>query len=109
MGFDLLKILPDQSKNFLGLLQSLEFVPGLVVEQVSFLFAKKIFFWNDELQESCLAAKAEIVRKIGLGVTSFKEVAVTSLISDWSKDGIGFILVQKPCSCVKICVSCCKS
>ena len=33
----------------------------------------------------------------------------TAIVSDWSCNGIGYVLLQKKCKCLGMSVSCCKS
>ena len=76
-----------------------------LVEQVTFSFSKtglmepfrdllqpkKVFGWTDELQGAFEAAKAEIVRLVVAGVRSFKIGEWLCLVTDWSKQGIGYV------------------
>ena len=52
-------------------------------------------------------AKEKIIEAVTDGVKYFEMGRQTCLATDWSKQGIGFFLMQKWCKCVKIHPSCC--
>ncbi len=60
---------------------------------------KPKFFWNDMLQQAFDKSKKHVVESVTEGIQSFDQTRLTCLQSDWSKDGIGFILLQKYCTC----------
>ena len=61
--------------------------------------AKSEFIWNYALQLAFNESKKVIINLVKDGVTTFVLIAVTCLAPDWSKEGMGFILLQKYCSC----------
>ena len=63
--------------------------------------------WNDELVEKFNLAKEEIVKAVSDGVKHFDVTRQTCLATDWSKQGIGFFLLQKWCDCPEIHPRCC--
>ena len=66
------------------------------------------FVWNDELETSFQKSKEKIVELIRAGVAAFDPNLTTCLSPDYSKDGMGWILQQKTCSCAVIKPTCCK-
>ena len=66
------------------------------------------FFWNNELQLAFETSKQEVVKAIKKGVEIFDLKRKTCLRSDWSKQGIGFYLSQKHCSCNSNLPNCCE-
>ena len=52
-------------------------------------------------------AKEEIVKQIVKGVETFDYKKRTTLITDWAKSGIGFMVSQKHCQCPDENVFCC--
>ena len=66
------------------------------------------FFWNDELQHAFEASKQAIIQAIKRGVEIFDIKRKTCLRLDWSKQGIGFYLSQKHCSCDSNLPGCCE-
>ena len=46
--------------------------------------------------------------EIDESVRIFDKNKLTSLATDWSKDGIGFWLLQKHCNCEKLAAFCCR-
>ena len=57
------------------------------------------FYWDDRLRERFEKSKKEIVRLISNGVRAYDMNKPTCLATDWSKEGLGFSLMQKHCKC----------
>ncbi|MEL6803182.1 MAG: DDE-type integrase/transposase/recombinase, partial [Bacteroidota bacterium] len=57
------------------------------------------FIWNDQLQQAFDRSKLHIIESVKNGVQSFDPELPTCLQCDWSKSGIGFLLLQKHCHC----------
>ncbi|XP_054749715.1 uncharacterized protein LOC129255384 [Lytechinus pictus] len=57
------------------------------------------FIWTTALQTAFDESKATIASEIEEGVHIFDPDKPTCLATDWSKNGIGFWLLQKQCSC----------
>ena len=57
------------------------------------------FYWDDVLQDVFEQSKRKIVEQICEGVRSFEMNRPTCLSTDYCKEGIGFTLKQKHCSC----------
>ena len=57
------------------------------------------FSWSDELEAAFRESKEEIIRQCEKGVRLFNLHAPTGLATDWSKNCMGFWLVQKHCTC----------
>ena len=57
------------------------------------------FFWDDNLDSLFKKSKEIIVEQVREGVKSFELHRATCLSTDWSKNGVGFLLQQKHCSC----------
>ena len=57
------------------------------------------FFWTPALQELFEKSKQEILARVKDGVQSFEPNRRTCLQTDWCKHGIGYLLLQKHCSC----------
>ena len=65
------------------------------------------FEWTNELDNIFQASKQTIVQDIERGVRIFDKKKPTCLATDWSKDGIGFWLFQKHCTCPSSEPFCC--
>ena len=65
------------------------------------------FEWNSELDEIFEVSKKAIVAEIEHGVRIFDKEKPTCLATDWSKDGLGFWLFQKHCTCSSPDPFCC--
>ena len=57
------------------------------------------FQWDDTLQKLFEEYKTVILDEVCKGVKIFDKTKPTCLVTDWSKDGIGFWLLQKHCDC----------
>ena len=57
------------------------------------------FVWNEKLKKAFQQSKQIIVGLVKKGVTTFNMNRVTSQVPDWSKEGMGFLLLQKYCTC----------
>ena len=95
-----------------------------LVEQVTWAFSKtevmapfrkllspkSDFVWTQELNDCFETSKREILRAVKDGIKSFDTNLPTVLSTDWSKNGIGFCLLQKICFCKgPISPVCCKN
>ena len=94
-----------------------------LINQVSYAFASaermlpfrnllkpdKSFEWTKELDEIFHESKAIIIKEIRRGVEIYDKTKPTALVTDWCKDGIGFWLLQKHCTCSNTKPFCCKS
>ena len=61
--------------------------------------AMKDWYWDDALTDVFERSKNVIIDKIKDGVKAFEPGRTTCLTTDWSKNGIGFALLQKHCGC----------
>ena len=122
VGFEITmdSVKPSSSmlRCFFGLMRSFF---GLI-NQVSFAFSMKDtmaafrellqpsaeFYWDAKLQDLFEEAREEVVRKVEAGVKMFEVDRVTCLATDWSKESVGFFMLQKYCSCQDIKMGCCK-
>ena len=57
------------------------------------------FSWNQTHKKAFQESKQVIVKLVKQGVSTFDINRVTCLAPDWSKDGMGFLLFQKHCTC----------
>ena len=72
-----------------------------------FLSPRCKFSWSPELEESFQASKKAIVEAIREGVEIFDMQKRTCLRPDWSKQGIGYFLLQQHCNCPSGIPDCC--
>ena len=63
------------------------------------LHPKMLFIWTAELDKFFEETKAIIIQEIQKGVEIFDKNIPICLATDFSKDGIGFWLLQKHCMC----------
>ena len=57
-------------------------------------------YWDEQLQQKMDKAKDVICELAKDGLAFYDRARPTAAITDWSKDGIGFVVVQQYCSCV---------
>ena len=67
------------------------------------------FTWDSNLDKLFEESKEVIVSEIVHGVQIFDKSRPTCLATDWSKNGVGFWLLQKHCHCSKIAPFCCQT
>ena len=67
------------------------------------------FSWTEELQKAFEKSKEVIIEAVKDGIMTFEMERTTCLATDWSKQGIGFALLQKYCDCRDITPICCSS
>ena len=67
------------------------------------------FIWNNHLDDLFTESKSIIVQEISDGVEIYDKSKPTCLATDWCKDGLGFWLLQKHCTCKDITPLCGKS
>ena len=72
-----------------------------------FLSPKVKFYWDEKLDQVFNESKDSIVNSIKNGVQIFEIDKPVCLRPDWSKKGIGYILVQKHCTCASEMPDCC--
>ena len=73
------------------------------------LKTSKNFVWTEELEQAFKKSKLTIINAMKEGVRLFEPLRPTCLATDWSNEGIGFVLKQKYCRCAKKSPSCCKT
>ena len=66
------------------------------------------FIWTAQLEDIFQRSKSAIVEQIKNGVEIFDKSRPTCLATDWSKDGLGYWLFQKHCSCSGTRPFCCR-
>ncbi len=64
-------------------------------------------YWDATLQEIFDKSKKEICEKAMRGLKYFNVTSSITLQTDWSKTGIGFVLLQQSCSCDSEIPTCC--
>ena len=60
---------------------------------------KNKFCWNATLDELFNDSKSILISKLREGIKMFDVSKRTCLQTDWSKEGIGYLLLQQHCSC----------
>ena len=71
------------------------------------LSSKEAFAWTPALEAAFKNSKAEIIKAIERGVEIFDPLLPTCLRTDWSKESLGYHLLQKTCRCAGVLPLCC--
>lgn len=98
------------ARAFFGLVNQVAFSFTLTEEMTHFrhlLSPKTKFEWTPELDRLFERSKEVIVEKITQGVKLFDPRLPTFLATDFSGKGVGFLLMQKTCSCDSKDPTCC--
>ena len=56
-------------------------------------------YWDAELERIFTKTKTELSRLVEKGLAYYDISRKTAVITDWSKSGIGFVIMQKYCTC----------
>ena len=99
-------------RSFFGLIEqvSFSFSKAHCMEPFRNLLSSKMeFAWNEDLQRSFEVSKNIIIDSASEGVKINEHELTTALISDWSKVGIGYMLLEKRCKCMGVSVEFCKT
>ena len=90
------------ARSWFGLVNQVAYAFSMADEMLPFRELLKRgaqWYWDDNLDKLFTKSKAMIVQLVKNGVRSFEIGKPTCLCTDWSKDGIGFVLLQKHCTC----------
>ena len=68
--------------------------------------AKKVY-WDDNLQNIFERSRIALVKVATEGLAYYDITKRTAVVCDWSKVGIGFLLLQKHCECTDDSILCC--
>ena len=66
----------------------------------------KLIYWDEDLQSIFHKSRIEICEKASKGLSYFNTERKICVMTDWSKNGIGFVVLQQKCSCVSD-IPCC--
>ena len=60
---------------------------------------KSKFYWDDKLETLFRESKEILIKQSTEGIQTFDTRKNTCLQTDWSRDGIGYLLLQQECDC----------
>ncbi|XP_068215806.1 uncharacterized protein [Palaemon carinicauda] len=70
----------------------------------------KHVFWDTYLQEKFKSVQDTICKLSGNGLAYYDRSSPTVTLIDWSREGIGFVILQQYCSCITTDMPfCCKN
>ena len=61
--------------------------------------SSNMFYWDDKLEKLFQESKDILIQRSIEGIRTFDKSKDTCLQTDWSKEGIGYLLLQKYCEC----------
>ena len=99
-------------RSWFGLINQVSYAFAAADRMLPFrqlLKAGSQFYWNAELDALFNQSKQVIIDEIEEGVKIFDKTRATCLATDWSKEGIGYWLFQKHCSCTSLKPFCCRT
>ena len=97
-------------RSWFGLVNQVAYAFSMTDKMLPFrelLHPKTQFQWTDELHDLFEESKHVIASEIEAGVRIVDPNRPNCLATDWSKDGIGYWLLQKHCSCPRSEPFCC--
>ena len=103
----------SEARSFFGMINqvSYSFSMSAIMEPLRHLLKPDTwtqgFSWTPELDRTFNLAKEEILNSVTDGVKHFDVERWTCLATDWSRQGIGFFLMQKWCDCSTLHPKCC--
>ena len=56
-------------------------------------------YWDDQLRNRCEEVKSQISKLAARGLQYYDKDKPTALLTDWSRTGVGFVVLQQHCSC----------
>ena len=65
------------------------------------------WYWDEPLDQLFRDTKEIIAREVEQGIQSFDRTKPTCLLTDWCKTGLGYVLMQKHCTCTELQPTCC--
>ena len=92
-------------RSWFGLVNQVSYAFSMATTMAPFrelLKPRKPFYWDQTLDELFKLSKQKILDEIHHGVQIFDKTKPTYLITDWSKSGVGFWLLQKHCTCTTV-------
>ena len=90
------------ARSWFGLINQVAYAFSMSKEMLPFreLLKPSKWYWDETLDDLFAKSKIHIAKLVEKGVRSFEINRPTCLATDLSKDGIGFMLLQKFCSCI---------
>ena len=87
--------------SWFGLINQVAYTFAASKEMQSFheLLKPGKWYWDSNMDTLFQKYKDVILKLIHQGVKYFEPNRTTCLATDWSKDGVGFVLLQKRCQC----------
>ena len=89
-------------RSFFGLTNQISYAHANTSKMQPFrelLKPKQKFYWDEQLDMLFQDTKDKLIQEITNGVKTFDVSKPICIRSDWSKSGVGYVLLQKYCSC----------
>ncbi len=99
-------------RSWFGVVNQVAYAFSMAKEMLPFremLKKDRDWYWDDELTTLFKRSREVIAEKVRHGVSTFEIGKPTCLSTDWCRQGLGFILTQKSCTCdTALGPTCCK-
>ena len=92
----------SKARGFFGLVNQVQWAYANGTEMAAFrdlVKPKAQFIWTDELKLLFQKCKLKILQQVKDGVRKYDTTRLTCVQTDFSKSGLGYLLLQKYCSC----------
>ena len=92
------------ARSWFGLINTVAWTYSMAEDMKPFrdlVKSKSQFFWDEALDKLFERSKEVIIEKSIQGIKTFDVDKATCLQTDWSRDGIGYLLLQKNCQCTE--------
>jgi len=92
-------------RSFMALAQQISYATAVAPQLLPFrtlLKAGTAWEWNQQHDDIFVKVKDHLSSAVEEGITLFDPLKLTLLVTDYSKYGVGFLLLQKQCSCQEL-------
>ena len=99
------------ARSWFGLVNTVAWTYSMTPEMKDFRNLVKPnakFYWDEQMDIIFRKSKEVIKEKAVQGIRTFDIEKKTCLQTDWSRDGIGYLLLQQHCTCQSDQPTCCK-
>ena len=66
------------------------------------------WYWDEALEKLFEESREHIGNSVLEGITRYDKSRWTAVVTDWSKQGMGYFMSQKYCRCLEITPVCCQ-
>lgn len=87
-------------RSFMALVQQVSYATAVTPKLLQFRnLMKEITPWDKEVDKVFREVRVQMADRVEEGIKLFDPNKTTALLTDWCKHGLGFLMMQKQCSC----------